>query len=188
MRKFLIIIACMLAVVMVAACEPSEPNAAQKEQQTQADSYKGLTETQPAESMDYSPGRDTAINWARHWSEQGKVSYVYLYDSVGHKIGYFILKGLPVSYCASLTPPDKLERADLGDYYGQTVRAAPAMDGLYYGAANCQQMYGFDALTGQYYEFTGGGSFNYILSDQPMQRLQMTPIGDATVEQVQAKD
>jgi hypothetical protein len=58
---------------------------------------------------------------------------------------------------------------------------------LYYGAANCNQMYGFDALTGQYYEFTGGGSFNYILSDQPMTRLQMTPVGDATVEQMEQK-
>lgn len=177
----------MLALVvfvagLLAACDDERTDAADKEQKKQGQVYEGLAAGQPAQGMSYSPSRESANKWADKWDEQGKVSYVYILDSVGNKLGYFIFKGLPVSYCASLTPPDQVDHIDYGSV-DAVVRAAPALDGMYYSAANCQQMYGFDAMTGQYYEFTGGGAFGYFLSDQPITGLDMDPLGDATIEE-----
>jgi hypothetical protein len=48
-------------------------------------------------------------------------------------------------------------------------------------------MFGYDATSGAYMEFTGGGSFNYLLSDQPMTEIDTKPLGDATIEEVENK-
>ena len=189
MRKAVVIVATLMVGVTFAACEPTnnEPDAAKQEQERQTQNYSSLTQTQPAGSMAYSPTRDTAAKFAETWEEKGKLSYVYLIDSVGHQIGYYIFEGLPVNYCASLTPPDKVE-VNEGHYEGEftaTTRSAPAIDGMYYGNCNSNQYYGYDAVSGAYIEFTGGGSFNYLLSDQPMTEVDSKPLGDATIENVE---
>lgn len=191
MRHRLIVLAiAILGALSVIACEPveEEKSADRTEQQKQTETYESLVETQPARGMSYSPSRDTANHWAETWEEEGKLSYVYLIDSVGHHIGYYIFRGLPVSYCASLTPPDKVDKTWYSGYGVTAVtRSAPAIDGMYYANANCDQLYGYDAVSGAYMEFTGGGSFNYLLSDQPMTKVDSQPLGDATVENVENK-
>lgn len=189
-HRLVLLIAIVLSALAIVACEPEnhdEQDATKSEQQKQSDTYQSLVETQPARGMSYSPSRDTANKWAETWEEQGKLSYVYLIDSVGHQVGYYILKGLPVNYCASLTPPDKVERHDFYENGVAVTRSAPAIDGMYYGGSNCQQYYGYDAVSGAYLEFTGGGSFNYLLSDQPMTNVDSQPLGDATIESVESK-
>lgn len=177
----------IIGSLAVIGCEPvkNEKPAAKQEQERQEANYTSLTQTQPAGSMKFSPTRATAQKWAKTWEEEGKLAYVYLIDSVGHQIGYYVFEGLPVSYCASLTPPDKIEEVQTyGSPNPAVTRPAPAIDGMYYGEANCAQLYGYDALSGAYMEFTGGGSFNYLLSDQPMTEVDSQPLGDATVENV----
>ena len=179
----MVLVVAALIVSALAACEEKDP-ASEVEQNKQTDNYGQQTKTQPAEGMGYSPTREALNKWARTWEEQGKLAYIYLFDSESNQVGYYIMEGLPVSYCASLTPPDKIEY----DYdYGMAVRTAPSIDGVFYGAANCQQMFGFDAVSGAYLEFTGGGSFNYLLSDQPMTSINTKPLGDATIEEVKNK-
>jgi hypothetical protein len=182
-RLTLLVLALLLAVALAGCSE--QKSAADKEQEKQGQVYKSLTETQPARGMAYSPTRDNLNRWAETWEEQGKLSYVYLLDSVGHQIGYYIFEGLPVSYCATLTPPEEIHEDWGSSAVSTAVTTAPSLDGAYYGAANCQQMFGYDAVSGAYMEFTGGGSFNYLLSDQPMTRIDTKPLGDATIEQVE---
>lgn len=182
-QVILILAAALVAFVFLTAedCDNQDPTA-KKEQQKQAQNYEGVVAGQPVHGMRWSPTREALNHWAQTWEEQGKLSYVYLLDAYGHKIGYYIFEGLPVSYCASLTPPDKVENPDFSSV--PAVRAAPAIDGVYYSAANCQQLFGYDPISGAYLEFTGGGSFNYLLSDQPMTRIDTEPLGDATIEGV----
>jgi hypothetical protein len=183
-RYTIVLLSVVLTLILV-GCEPPSQEAHQSEQQKQSQNYEGLTKTQEAQGMAYSPTRDNLNKWADTWEEQGKLSYVYLIDQNGNKYGYYIFEGLPVSYCASLTPPDKVER-DAGYSVDALVRQAPAIDGVYYAGAFCQQVFGFDAISGTYYEFTVGGGFNYFLSDQPMDAFEdFQPLGEATPEKVQ---
>lgn len=184
MRKLILLVVAL--ALLAAACDgKEEPPASKQEQDKQTDNYSQQTETQPARGMGYSPTRESLNKWADTWEEQGKLSYIYLFDSESNLVGYYIFEGLPVSYCASLTPPDKAETVDgLDAPDPAVVRTAPSIDGVYYGAANCQQLFGFDAISGAYLEFTGGGSFNYLLSDQPMTNIHTKPLGDATIEGV----
>ncbi len=190
MRKALtLLVAMILAALVIGGCSsPPSSTATERDQRKQEQNAEGLAQVQPAEGMQWSPSRETANRWARTWGEEGKLAYIYLFDSEGGQVGYYIMEGLPVSYCASLTPPQKIVDVDKvvgGSSVDALAMPAPAMDGMYYGAANCQQMYGFDAVSGAYLEFTGGGSFNYLLSDQPMTRIDTKPLGDATVEEVE---
>jgi hypothetical protein len=188
LRTHLVLAVIASLLIGVAACEPPPEDASQREQQRQGQNYEGLEQNQAARGMAWSPTRDSLNKWADTWEEQGKLSYVYLLDSVGHEIGYYIFEGLPVSYCASLTPPDKVVDVDKvvgGSSVDALSMQAPAIDGVYYSSANCQQLFGYDATSGAYMEFTGGGSFNYLLSDQPMTEIDTKPLGDATIEEVE---
>ncbi len=178
-RRILTIIASFLAVVFMAACE-HEPSAVQKERKAQGTNYTGLQAKQPAQSMDYSPTRDGLNKWMETWEEPGKISYVYLIASNGQKVGYYVFKGLPVSYCASLTPPDRVEdrpgEADL-------TMQAPSMDGVYYSGSQCNQYFGFDATTGSYIEFSIGSGINFFVTEQPLPVQDVEPLGFTTIEE-----
>src|SRR3546814_18270023 len=66
----------------------------------------------------YSPTRETKNFWIDTWMKKpGKKSYVYIQNANG-QYGYYILKGLPVTYCVGLLPPEVKQRGDLGQYDG----------------------------------------------------------------------
>lgn len=156
-------------IFTVAACE-SGTSSSEDERSRQQDGYDRLTSSQPAGSMEYSPSRETINFWIDTWDEPNKLSYVYLMAADGSYIGYYILQGLPVSYCAMLTPPYEFERPYGGSNgsNGHLV-PAPAMDGIYYaGEGSCNTYYGVDASTGSYIEYTAGMGINVLLYDQPL--------------------
>lgn len=165
MKTFaLAVMAVLLGLVTLAACSESRTS---EERERQNENYEQLNSDQPAGSMDYSPTR-TAVNfWMETWGTDGKLSYVYLLSGDGEYIGYYIFKGLPVSYCAMLTPTytwDK--RTDGSDW---ELVPAPSMDGVYYaGEGSCDTYYGIDASTGAYVEYTAGMGINVLLYDQPL--------------------
>jgi hypothetical protein len=133
MRKSVLVILALIVGALVVACEPvaQERDATQREQDQQGQTYEDLTTKQPAKGMAYSPTRDTLNKWGETWGEQGKLSYVYVFAANGQEMGYYIFKGLPVSYCASLTPPDKIESTrGITSSAGPdvVVRDAPALD------------------------------------------------------------
>lgn len=167
------------------ACDPDRETAANSEQDRQVQNYEAQVERQPAEPMEYSPTRNGLREWAENWDEPGKVAYIYFFGANGEELGYFVAEGLPTSYCASLTPPDRVDRISAASV-DSVVRSAPTIDGAYYSGNNCTQFFAKDAVSGAYLEWTAGGSFNYFLSDQPLD-LDMKSIGDATEENVRER-
>lgn len=166
-------------VLGLTACE-DQPNSQSQETQRKQESYDKLTAGQPAKSMNYSPSRETINGWVETWDAPNKLSYVYMRASTGKIIGYYVLKGLPVSMCASLTPTfEIIDRMDT-DF----DVPAPAMDGVYYSGGQCNVYYGFDATTGAYLEFSVGNGLNYQLMDQPLPAEDVPALGFTKVEDV----
>jgi hypothetical protein len=182
MRKLTVFVAAIAAVVLLSAGScGTQPTPQAQETERQQSTYERLTANQPAQSADYSPTRETINFWLETWGQEpGKLSYVYLLASNGQMVGYFIFEGLPVSYCASLTPTYRVR----DDMDGNLVLPAPAMDGVYYSGGQCQAYYGKDAVAGSYMEYTIGNGISALVYEQPLPRQDVEPLGVATIENV----
>lgn len=159
------------------ACEDGETDTATKERTIRNGGYDTLAGKQPAKTMQYSPTRETINFWVDTWNKPGKLSYVYLQNSEGKLIGYYVLKGLPVSYCSANTP--NYEIWEDPDENGALLLPAPGLDGTYEASgAACTTYYGQDATTGAYIEYTVGLGINVLLYDQPLpQHNNVPPLG-----------
>lgn len=165
----------VVSMLALAGCtEPSD------DQKNRDEAYEKVMESQPGKTLDYSPTRETINFWVDTWNEPGKLSYVYLQSTSGKVIGYYVLKGLPVSYCAQISPPENVR----GDS-GRVTTSAPANDGAYYGDGNCNTFYGQDATSGSYIEYTAGMGINVLLFDAPMPNQgDADPLGPTSVDDV----
>jgi len=155
------------AAVLLGACTSSGGggNSTANEQKIQKGSYDALTKLEPAHAMSYSPTRATINFWIDTWGRNpNKLAYVYLQNSNGDFTGYYVFKGLPVSYCAALTPTYKIDY----DSNGNLLLPAPSIDGVYYSGGQCNTYYGRDATTDAYIEYTAGLGINVLLYDQPL--------------------
>lgn len=179
-RIVLIVAGLAVALTTLTAC-PSDAtkNSTKAEQKVQGDSYNAQVAQQPAHRMKYSPTRDTVNFWIDTWSKPNKLSYVYLQSASGELLGYYVLKGLPVSYCAALTPTYKIRDDSDG---GNLLLPAPGVDGVYYSGGQCNSYYGKDATTGSYIEFTLGLGINELLYDQPLpNHPNVQPLGPTRI-------
>lgn len=185
MRKRVLIIGAALGVLLTltaGSCSSGETDAQAQENDRKLEAYDRLVAAQPADSVRYSPTRETINFWINTWGQEpGKLSYVYLLASNGQMVGYFIFEGLPVSYCAELTPnfDTRTNGAD-----GITTVPAPAMDGAYYSGGQCAAYYGKDAQSGSYMEYTIGNGISALVYEQPLPRQDVEPLGVATIESV----
>jgi hypothetical protein len=180
-----------LAVVLTAACagDDDDDGGTAKDSQRRQEGVDGLIADQPAETMDFSPTRETINFWIKTWSQPGKLSFVYLQAADGSLIGYYVLEGLPVSYCAALTPNYERFKVDSGDDDDdrdqEVIVPAPGVDGAYYSGGQCSAYYGKDATTGAYVEWTVGLGINQLLFDEPMPRQNdAQPLGPTAIEDV----
>lgn len=162
----------------------SKPSAQSQESHTQQSGYAGLVAGQPAHSMSYSPTRDTINGWIDTWGQRGQLAFVYLLNSSGEKVGYFVFQGPPVTYCAALTPNYKFVNPSNHDANGSDLTVpAPAIDGVYYSGGQCTEYIGKDATTGQILDFTAGNGLNFVDSTQPLylNGPAIPPLGPTTV-------
>lgn len=173
---------CSVVLLTAESCSDSSDGgkATSNERQTQQNNYARLVTQQPAHTMSYSPTRQTINGWIDTWGKPGKLAYVYLQAGNGQLIGYYILKGLPVSYCASQTPTYTFVNAH-DNWWDEN---APGIDGVYYSGGQCDTYYGFDASNNAYIEYTVGGSQNVLIYDRPLPKKQVEPLAFATVENV----
>jgi len=173
----------------VASCtnDSSTTSSRAKESKARNSNYDELVARQPAHTGAYSPTRETKNFWIDTWMKSpNKLAYVYIQNANG-EYGYFILKGLPVTYCVSLLPPEVKARGDLGQYDGDMVVQGPSMDGTYSSGSNCNAYYGKDATTGAYVEFSVGQNQSYFLYDQPLDLPQFQgakPLGPSSIADV----
>ena len=105
------------------ACDDSSDNSSRSKEKTAAASnYDRLVANQPAHQGEYSPTRETKNFWIDTWMKKpGKLSYVYIQNAQG-KYGYYILKGLPVTYCVGLLPPEVKTRGDRDTCYSDMMK------------------------------------------------------------------
>lgn len=148
--------------------------------------YNRQVKQVPAHDMKYPVTRVTINGWIDTWGQQGKVSYVYMMNANGEAIGYYVLKGLPVSYCVSLRPNYTfVGTPDDGDNAKNQKVPAPSTDGVYYSGGQCNTYYGFDAVTGAYIEYTVGLGINVLLYDQPLPQFgDAKPLGPGRINQL----
>lgn len=189
MRKLIVAVFAVFAVFMLTACDFEETGTGAgqaTENKTRQSTYNKLVTQQPAHSMDYSPTRATKNFWIDTWGKKGKLSYVYLLNTTGDTIGYYVLDGLPVSYCTSLTVPYQVQKVDTpGEGGAAVVVPGPSVDGTFSSSANCNVFYGKDATSGAYVEYTTGQGLNALLYDQPLPRFKdAQPLGQATTKNV----
>jgi hypothetical protein len=193
MKKFrkiaivLLLFAMLISVAGLSACDDVDKNASSKQEDNiRRSNYDVLVESQPTHTMSYSPTRAAKNFWIDTWGQPGKLSYVYLMASDGSLIGYYIFEGLPVSYATSLVPPYQILYGDLTHSYEDDMLVpGPSVDGTYASAANVNTMYGKDAVSGMYIEYTVGMGINALVYSEPMPlqgRPAPPPLGSATLE------
>lgn len=169
-RNYLYLLIGLIAIFGTASsCGGQEvPDSQESELRIQQNGYDGLVAGQPARDMDHSPTRDTINAWSDTWEVPGQVAFTYLLNFDGDAIGYYVLVGPPVSYCASLTPTYDIIAIDGLAERVDTIVPAPSLDGVFYSGSQCIQYFGIDASTGALVEFTAGGSLNFFNSTQPL--------------------
>jgi hypothetical protein len=167
------------------ACGGGNKATGQKsETDIQQSNYDKVSKSQPAHTMPYSPTRDTVNFWIDTWKKPGKLSYVYLQAANGELIGYYIFKGLPVSYCVSLTPNYTFVDPKDDDVNQAYQVPAPSIDSVYYSGGQCNSYYGRDATTNSYIEYTVGNGQNVLLYERALPRQDVKPLGFTTIAQV----
>lgn len=168
MLRTVVIAVC--AIFMLAGCTVSEePSAAEQASQDRNRAVEQIRQRQPVTPMTFSPTIQTINKWAETWGQEGQVAYVYMQRQDGSYAGYYVLDGLPVNYCVSGSPTyDIIDSEGDGDSYPDRQVPAPGLDGAYYGNCDANRYYGFDAVTGQYVEYTDGFVLTAVLSNQPL--------------------
>lgn len=172
MKRILVLAAALIGVVIFAsACTSSGGggNGQASETKRQQSNYDRLVAHDPAHTMQVSPTRNTINRWIDTWGKDpNKLAYVYFENSSGQYTGYYVLKGLPVSYCTSLTPTQHVNYDNGDGGGGDVVLNNPSIDGVFYSGSECNTYYGFTADTGAYIEYTAGLGINVLIYDQPL--------------------
>lgn len=164
MKKIALTIAVVaLGATALTACEETSR---ERETEVQSTSYDELVANQPAVPMTYSSTRATVNQWAETWSEPGKLAFTYFLNADGEAWGYYVLQGLPVSYCAMLTPSYRWEKGPVAGSDYQPV-PAPGIDGAYYSGGQCDTYFGIDATTGTLVEWTAGMGNTTVTYEEP---------------------
>lgn len=162
--KTIILTALAVLLSLLVACD--EDNASKKkEMDVQKDNYERLTGMEPAKEVTNPKTRETINFFTETWNEKEQLAYVYLQNSEGKMIGYYVLDGPPVSMCTSITPNYDTKYSSNNGY---TVIPAPGIDGVYRSAEDCSRYYGKDATNGAYVEFTVGMGINMLLYTEPL--------------------
>lgn len=168
MIKKAALVAALTASILVTggSCD-GKNESSDREREVVNSTFDKLQAAQPAHPMDWSPTRATKNFWIDTWGKTpGKLSYVYLQAADGHMTGYYVLEGLPVSYCTSLVPTFDVKSFSGG---GGVVTPRQSMDGTWStGSGGCNTYYGKDATTGAYLEYTVGLGNNILLFSQPL--------------------
>lgn len=183
-RKLKFLASLGVAALTLVGCSDFERETGKEDRGRTDEAHKQLEKSQPAKTLDYSPTRETINFWVETWNEPGKLSYVYLQNPDGEMLGYYVLEGLPVSYCAQISPGQKLANPRMSD---SSLVPAAANDGAYYtGGGSCNTYYGKDATTGAFIEYTAGLGINVLLFDEPLDQFNgVEPLGQTSIEDVE---
>lgn len=175
-----------MAAIIIAACSgDGETSQEDLARDTRDSNTERLIADQPAETMNYSPTRETINEWIRTWGQQeGKLAYVYLITD--NYVGYYVIEGLPVSYCVSITQPYDIIRVDAAGGDQDVIVPAEGMDAAYYGGCDLVTKYAVDATTGEMLQWSVGVGQNEMIYETPrdlfVDILPTVPLGFTAVD------
>lgn len=158
------ILAPALAALMVFSVVGCKNSADQKNAAARADQYEDATAEVPVPNTDNFLTRKQVAEYMRRMDKPSKIFYTYIQGVNGNSYQY-IVGTRPISLCALMTPPDRVEDRT-GD--PDVVRSAPTLDGVFYGGDGsgiCNIYYAFDANSGALVMFK---TQNMTVSDQPL--------------------
>lgn len=175
-RVVTILLLLVAVLAFATGCGGSSSGTSPQDQESNnnQNSYAQLVANQPGHTMSYSPTRSTINFYIDKWGKTpGKLSYVYLQNSAGKIIGYYVFKGLPVTMCAALKPTTRVVWDGGSDGGGNLLVPQPSADGVYYSGGQCNEYYGEDATSGAFVDYTIGLGINVLLYDQPLPPQQV---------------
>lgn len=162
MLRILIFVTMLLLLTgAVIACETT-PTDTQVSREVQQSVMQRAMSGEPAYQPNAYPARGI-INRYLQETEQPGEWYTYALNMMGEPLFYVVSDFKPMNICVSLTAPDRVHRT-AGAYF---VMSAPALDGVYYGGAQCNAYYMFDATTGGMIELAGD-TFTLVSSRVPL--------------------
>lgn len=171
---------CLAILTMGSSCGGTDNSGQANENKAKLSTYNKVIKNQPNPGMDYSPTRQTIIEWAKYWRVPGRLAYTYITDGPNDFTGgYYVFVGPPVSNCVGLTNPEQKVHVDGDSGSLDTFIPAPGIDSVY-GGGDCTEHYGIDATTHLPVAFSVGMGQNMQYFAQPNQRYTAKPLGDAT--------
>lgn len=160
---------CVVIIATLNGCQDEQTAAdvaRERNIAAQNDVISRATAAVPVPHVDNFLARQNLAEYLRRMDDPNKVWYIYELAFTGSPIGYYVSSSYPQSICTFMTPPQQVLQPS-SNSYGNTavVVTAPALDGIYYGAAGCDLVFFFDLNSGAMV-FT---SINRVrASDQPL--------------------
>lgn len=188
LKKVLGILAMVAVTLVITACD-GDSSASQKERETQKNNYSGLVEKEPAKEVTNPITRKTVNFWAETWNKKDQLAYVYLQNSDGDMIGYYVLDGPPIPADTMLTPNYEIK----GHGDSKVSVPAPGMDGVYRPeGSGSDTYYGKDATNGSFVQFSVGMGINMLLYTEPLPNHpnveNLAPVSKDDAEEFEEKE
>lgn len=149
----------MVALILVAAGCEDPNNDLRESREVQQDVMDDAIDAVPAYRPTGFPARLDINRYLQETEDGSSEWYTYALNKDGEPIFYVVSDGKPRNICVSISSPDRLHEG--------VVVSAPALDGVYYGGANCDAYYFWDATTGNYIEIAGQ-TFTLISTKVPL--------------------
>lgn len=188
LKKVSGILAMGAVALVITACD-EDSSASQKERETQQNNYSGLVEKEPAKEITNPITRKTVNFWAETWNKKDQLAYVYLQNSDGDMIGYYVLDGPPIPADTMLTPNYEIK----GHHDSKVSVPAPGMDGVYRPeGSGSDTYYGKDATNGSFVQFSVGMGINMLLYTEPLPNHpnveNLAPVSKDDAEEFEEKE
>lgn len=155
-------LAAVLLVFAAAACETTQNDVAESKA-VQSHVMDAAIAAAPAYTPTNFPARHD-INRYLQETEETTEWYTYALNFDGQPIFYVVSDNKPRNICVSITAPDRVLHKSS---HGIVTGSAPALDGVYYGGANCDAYYLWDAATGNFIEIAGS-TYTLISTKAPL--------------------
>ncbi|QIG69789.1 hypothetical protein EVB81_220 [Rhizobium phage RHph_I46] len=156
-------IACLSSLMLLAACEPSQPSTTSQNAKAVEGNQQRLQTAQPAPRIDVSIERRNLIERLKRLNTENMNGYIYLI-SMGRVVAQYPTNGKPTSlnsYLMAAEAPQSDPNTSFDNRQSIMVEQ-PDYDGAY--GQNSDGIFFFTADSNAYVEWHG----EYIFSDQPL--------------------
>ena len=161
----------VLTMIYATACENTSTGA-----ELESEAGKLRTSNQlsaqaqhPIPQFENYPVRKALVEFAVRLDDPSKIWYTYILSDNGSMVGYYASSTRPQNSCNFLSSNTKVvkqevEGTNTRTYFTHVVQS-PSLDGVYYGASQCDAWFFFDAATDAMIEIR---DVKFFTTDQPL--------------------